>query len=326
MAFTFAFDLCGDESRAIAFARDLLKDIRKSGLKPPFAQALLRRLALAEWTRLDRPRPARIESNNPKESASLLFFLNAWGVGYEDIGLALGTSEDRARHLVHKGRIEQIATLARLPIPRAQCRRPRELLSDYRESLLAAPLAEDVTAHLRECRECSVVDFHLQALLQAPARPLIEPPIEIVGVRSTRPSLSFSLDGISLAQRRAGIVLLAVGLILGAVQFHPGLNAAAAARMDRMGATWSRWRSRGERALEDLRVLRALAIGTMEGRTEELTQTLDEYVNPVPASENEAEKNKAAPDAVLNSRDPDAKPTNQGSEKPANGSQRPENP
>jgi len=326
LAFTCAFDLTGDESKALPLAKDLLKDVRKSGLKSPYADALLRRLALAEWTRRDRPRPARIETSDPKESATLLFFLNSWGVGYEDLGVALGTSEDRARHLVHKGRMEQVAVLSRLPIPRAQCRRPRELLSDYREGLLAAPLAEDVASHLRDCRECSVVDFHLQSLLQAPARPLIEPPIEIVGVRSTRVSLSFSLDAVSLAQRRAGIVLLAVGLIMGAVQLHPGLNAAAAEQMDRLGATVSRWRNRGERVLEDLRVLKALAIGTVEGRTEELSQTLDEYVNSAPTPENDVQKNKATPDAVLDSREPDPGPRESPSPSPVNGPQSPKNP
>ena len=323
LAYTCAFDLCSDEVKALALARDLLKDIRKSGLKSPYAEALLRRLALAEWTRRDRPRPTRLESSDPKESAILLFFLSAWGTTYEDLGVALGSSEDRARHLAHKARMEQIATLTRLPIPRAECRRPRELLSDYRQGLLSEPLAEDVARHLRSCRECSAVDFHLQALLKAPPRPLVEPPLEIIGVRSTRPALSFSLDGVSRAKRRAGIVLLALGLAMGAVQLHPGLNAAASDRMDRIGAAMSRWRSRGERLREDLRVLQALAIGTVEGRTEELSQTLDEYANSAPSAENDAQKNKPAPDAVLDSRDPQASPRDPGPESPAKGSQSP---
>ncbi|MBK5257537.1 MAG: zf-HC2 domain-containing protein [Vicinamibacteria bacterium] len=326
LAYTCAYDLCGDETKALALARDLLKDVRKSRLKSPYAEALLRRLGLAEWTKRDRPRPTRLESSDPKESAILLFFLNAWGATYEDLGVALGASEDRARHLVHRARMEQIAALTRLPIPRSECRRPRELLSDYREGGLSEPLAEDVTQHLRDCRECSLVDFHLKTLLEAPSRPLIEAPLEIVGVRSTRPALSFSLEGVSRTQRRAGIVLLCLGVAMGAVELHPGLNAAASEQMDRMGATMSRWRSRGERLLEDLRVLKALAIGTVEGRTEELSQTLDDYVNSAPPADNDVQKNKAAPDAVLDSRDPKASPRDPGPEGPVNGPQSPKKP
>lgn len=326
LAYTFAYDLSSDETKAVALARDLLKDVRKSGLKSPYAEALLRRLALAEWTRRDRPAPTRLEASGPKESAILLFFQSAWGATYEDLGVALGTSEDRARHLVHKGRMEQIATLTRLPIPRAECRRPRELLSDFRENRLSAPLAEDVAQHLRGCRECSIVDEHLNTLLQAPARPLIEAPLEVVGVRTTRPALSMALDSVSRSQRRAGILLLAVGVLMGAVQFHPGLNAAATEQMDRMGATLSRWRSRGERLLEDLRVLKALAVGTVEGRTEELGQTLDEYVNSAPPSETDVQKNKPNPDAVLDRREPSTQPRSQESQSQVNGPQSPKKP
>ena len=115
LAYTCARDLCDDSPKTLSLARDLLKDVRKSGLKSSFAEALLRRLALAEWTRMDRPRPHRLESKDPKESAILLFFLNAWGATYEDLGVALTVSEDRARHLVHKARMEQIATITRIP-------------------------------------------------------------------------------------------------------------------------------------------------------------------------------------------------------------------
>jgi hypothetical protein len=309
LAYTCALDLCGETPKTIGLARDLLKDVRKSGLKPPFADALLRRLALAEWAKMDRPRPSRLESNDPKESAILLFFLKAWGATYEDLAVALAVSEDRARHLVHKARMEQVGTLIRIPIPTPDCRRPRELLSDFRESLLAEPLAEDVAQHLRGCRECTTVDLHLRNILSAPPRPLLAPPTQLAGTETARPLLSFSLDGVSRGKRRAGMVLLAVGVLMSAVQLHPGLNASASAQMDRVGATFSRWRGRGERLLEDLRVLRALAAGTVEGRTEELSQTLDEYVNSGNQSETSDAKNKPTPDAVLDSRDTLTTPT-----------------
>lgn len=325
LAYTCAVDLCGETPEALALARDFLKDVRKSGLRPPFSHALLRRLALAEWTKLDRPRPSRLDSKDPKESAILVFFLNAWDATYEDLAVALSASEDRARHLVHKARMEQIGTTTRIPIPKPECRRPRELLSDFREGLLSPPLAEDVAQHLRECRECTTLDRHLQAILSAPARLPLEPPPELVSPRPARPTLSLSLDGVSRAKRRAGIVLMSLGVVMGALQFHPGLNASASAQMDRMGATLSRWRGRGERLMEDLRVLKALAIGTVEGRTEELSQTLDEYVNSGNAPETSNAKNKPAPDAVLDSREPKATPRNQQSPRPAEGSQAPSN-
>ncbi len=163
----------------LALARDLLKDVRKSGLRSPYADALLRRLALARWTKMDRPRPSRLETKDCKETAILLFFMNSWEATYEDLGIALSVSEDRARHLVHKGRMDQVATLIRIPIPRPECRRPRELLSDFREGRLSEPLADDVAQHLRGCRDCSALDRHLRDILSAPPRPLIEPPPEL---------------------------------------------------------------------------------------------------------------------------------------------------
>ena len=326
LAYTCAADLCGDTPKALPLAKDLLKDVRKSGLKSPFAEALLRRLALAQWTKMDRPRPARLDSRDPKESAILVFFLNAWGATYEDLAVALSVSEDRARHLVHKARMEQVASMTRIPIPKPECRRPRELLSDFRENLLSEPLSEDVAQHLRECRECTTLDLHLRTILATPHKPPIEPPPELVGTRAARPTLSLSLDGVSRAKRRAGVGLLAIGVLMGAVQFHPGLNASASAGMDRMSASYSRWRGRGERLMEDLRVLKALAIGTVEGRTEELGQTLDEYVNSGNEPETSNAKNKPAPDAVLDSRDPKATPREQQSPRPAEGASGPKNP
>jgi hypothetical protein len=280
---------------------------------------------------MDRPRPHRLESKDPKESAILLFFLNAWGATYEDLGVALTVSEDRARHLTHKARMEQIATITRIPIPKPSCRRPRELLSDFREDRLSEPLAEDVTQHLRECRECSTLDLDLKALLSGPPRPLIDPPADLVGVRSARTTLSLSLYSVSRAKRTGGMVLLTLGVVLGAIELHPGLNASASAQMDRMGATFSRWRNRGERLMEDLRVLKALAIGTVEGRTEELSQTLDEYVNSRNQPETSNPKNKPTPDAVLDSREPKTTPpkilpNDQGSQRPADGSLSPRKP
>jgi hypothetical protein len=326
LAYTCSVDLCGDTPKAKALARDLLKDVRKSGLKSPFAEALLRRLALAEWTRMDRPRPSRLDTRDPKESAILVFFLNSWRASYEDLATALLVSEDRARHLVHKARMEQVGTLIRIPIPKPECRRPRELLSDFRENLLAEPLAEDVAQHLRECRECTTLDLHLRTILSHPERPLLEPPPDLFPSHSARPTLSLSLDGVSRAKRRAGLVLLALGVLMGAVQLHPGLNASASAQMDRMGASMSRWRGRGERLLEDLRVLKALAIGTVEGRTEELSQTLDEYVNSGNDAETSNPKNKPTPDAVLDPRDPKATPRSQPSPGAAEGTPSPKKP
>ncbi len=326
LAYTCAVDLCGETPKALALARDLLKDVRKSGLKPPFSDALLRRLALAEWTKMDRPRPTRLESKDPKESAILVFFLNAWSASYEDLAVALTVSQDRARHLIHKARMEQVGTMMRIPIPKAECRRPRELLSDFREGLLSEPLAEDVAQHLRECRECSSLDSLLQTILTAPPRPPLDPPPDLVPPRPSRPTLSLSLDGVSRAKRRAGVVLMGLGVLMGAVQLHPGLNASASAQMDRMGATFSRWRGRGERLMEDLKVLKALAIGTVEGRTEELSQTLDEYVNSGNEAETSNPKNNPATDAVLDSRDPKATPRSQASPRPAEGALTPRNP
>ena len=122
------------------------------------------------------------------------------------------------------------------------------------------------------------------------------------------------------------MVLMAAGLVMGAFELHPGLNASASAQMDRLSATFSRWRSRGDRLMEDLRVLKALAIGTVEGRTEELSQTLDEYVNSGKPSETATGQNKPAPDAVLDSRDPKTTPRDQGSPRPDQESQSPKRP
>ena len=122
------------------------------------------------------------------------------------------------------------------------------------------------------------------------------------------------------------MVLLVAGIIMGAVELHPDLNAAASAQLDRLSATFSRWRGRGERLAEDLRVLKALTIGTIEGRTEELSQTLDEYVNSGNPPDSSNPKNKPSPDAVLDSREPKAEPQGAPSPRPAESSLSPKNP
>lgn len=302
LAYTCALDLCGEPEKALALGRDLLKTVRRSGLKSPFAEALLRRLALAEWTKRDRPRPSRLDSRDPKEAATLLFFVGAWGVSEGDLAVALALSEDRIRHLLHKARMEQVAGLIRIPIPSPECRRPRELLSDFHESRLAGLLAEEVAQHLKNCRDCRMLDASLRAVVAAPPIPPVDPPQTLGEPGAPRAAGWMSLDGVSAAKRRAGVGLLAVGVVMSALQLHPGLNAWASANLDRVSATASRWRGRGERLMEDLRVLKALAVGTAEGRTEELSQTLDEYVN----SDNEpqdAGSNKPAPDAVMQPRE-----------------------
>lgn len=302
LAYTCALDLCGAPEKALSLGHDLLKTVRRSGLKSPFADALLRRLALAEWTKRDRPRPTRLDSRDPKEAATLLFFIGAWGVTTDDLAVALAIPEDRVRHLLHKARMEQVAGLIRIPIPSPECRRPRELLSDFHEARLAPVLADEVEQHLKDCRDCRTVDASLRTVLARPPVAPVPPPQALGETGHPRPTAWLSLDGVSAAKRRAGVVLLAVGLAMGAVQLHPGLNGWASANLDRMGATVSRWRGRGERLMQDLRVMKALALGTAEGRTEELSQTLDEYVN----SDNEAPdagSNKPAPDAVMQPRE-----------------------
>ena len=326
LAYTCALDLCGEPGAGLALAKNLLKDVRKSGLKSPFAESLLRRLALADWARRDRPRPIRVDLRDPKESAVLLFFHGAWGVTYEDLGVALNVSEDRSRHLVHKARMDRIATFTRIPIPTPACRRPRELLSDFREGVLADPLADDVALHLKECRECSGLDVELRNLLAAPPPPLAPVPSALAAQDPAKPLLSFYLEALSRSKRRTGVALLVVGVALTTVEFHPGLNAAANDQMDRMGVVLSRWRSRGERLMEDLRVLKALAIGTLEGRTEELSQTLDEYVNSGNSTDSTPGQNKPVPDAVSAPEGSQSQLRNQERPKPAQGSLSPTKP
>lgn len=330
LAYTCAVDLLGENDEALALAKDLLKDVRKSGLKSPFAEALLRRLALAEWTKRDRPKPTRLELREPKETSVLLFFYQSWDTSYADLAAALALAEDRARHLVHKARMEHVGTQMRIPIPRPECRRPRELLSDFHQQFLADVLAAEVKGHLTDCRDCTSIDRRLRDILEQAPRPRVNPPAEVIGSQTARPALSLSFDVRSRGQRRAGFVLLAVGLFLALVEFHPDVNAYASASMDRLGASLSRLRTRGERLVEDLRVLRALAVGTVEGRTEELGQTLEEYVNSGNEAESSNQKNKPAAGAVLDSRTPKTSPSpgsgTPGTPRPEKGSPGPKKP
>jgi len=330
LAYTCAVDLLGESDAALGLAKDLLKDVRKSGLKSPFAEALLRRLALSEWTRRDRPKPTRLELREPKETAVLLFFYQSWDTSYADLAAALALAEDRARHLVHKARMEQVGAQMRIPIPRPECRRPRELLSDFHQQFLVDPLAAEIREHLTGCKDCASIDRRLRDILEQSPRPRVNPPAEVVGSQTARPTLSLSFDSVSRTQRRAGFVLLAVGVFLALVEFHPGMNAYASASMDRFGASMSRLRNRGERLIEDLRVLRALAVGTIEGRTEELGQTLEEYVNSGNETDSSNQKNKPATGAVLDSRTPKSSPTPgsgaPGTPRPETGSPGPKKP
>ncbi|MEO5761474.1 MAG: hypothetical protein ABIR28_04095 [Vicinamibacteria bacterium] len=329
LAYTFAMDLSGEPYQALSAARELLKKVSKSGLKAPFSITLLRRLALGQWTSLDRPRPTRLESADPKESAVLLFFMTYWSVTYEDFAVTLQMTEERAQHLVHRARMEQLAARGRVPIPKPACRRPRELLSDFHEDRIAPNLVIDVTDHLKTCRECTSLDAAFIALLEAPPHALLAPPTQLKGGDRARP-LKVT-EGGSKAKRRAGVALLAFGVLMGAVQLHPGLNSAASAQLERLSASAIRLKSRVERFLEDLRVIKALAIGTVEGRTEELGQTLDDYVNSDNPPPSPSPQNKPASDAVLDGRDPKTKPTDPnpqiaGSPSPVQGSPKPQKP
>ncbi|MEO8358446.1 MAG: hypothetical protein ABI672_00325 [Vicinamibacteria bacterium] len=308
LAYTFAMDLSGEPYQALSEARDLLKKVTKSGLKAPFSITLLRRLALGEWTTLDRPRPTRLESADPKESAVLLFFMTHWSVTYEDLAVTLQMTEERAQHLVHRARMEQLAAKGRVPIPKPACRRPRELLSDFHENRLISNLVIDVTDHLKTCRECASLDAAFVAQLEAPPHALLEPPTQLKGGDRARP-LKVTAGG-SKAKSRAGMALLALGILMGAVQLHPGLNSAASAQLERLTAFATRWKGRAERFMEDLRVIKALAVGTVEGRTEELGQTLDDYVNSDNPAPSPSPQNKPASDAVLDGRGPKTKPGN----------------
>jgi hypothetical protein len=319
LAYTCAVDLAGETDEALEIARNLLKDVRKSGLQSPFADALLRRLALAEWTRRDRPKPTRMDSRQARENAVLLFFHQSWDVSYTDLGAALALPEEQARHLVHKARLDHLSAVLRIPFPRPECRRPRELLSDLHQNLLHEPDHDEARNHLRGCRECSVLDRRLRDLLEQPPRPRVTPPLELVRTRQARPSLALTFEG-ARTRRRAGIALLAFGFTIALIQLHPGLNAYAGDQMERMGVSLSRIRTRGERLVEDLRVLWALAVGTVQGRTEELGQTLEEYVNSGTSVDSSNEKNKPESQAVLDSRTPEPSPS------PGSGSPGPRNP
>ena len=245
-----------------------------------------------------------MDARHARENAVLLFFYQSWDASYADLGAALALPEEQARHLVHKARLDQLSAVLRIPFPRPECRTPRELLSDLHQNFLDDARREEVRSHLRSCRECSVLDRRFRDLLDQPSRPKLSPPAELVKRRQARPSLALTFDSVR-TRRRAGTALLVFGLVLALVQFHPGLNAYTTDQMDRLGVSFGRLRTRGERLLENFRVFRALALGSIEGSTEQLGQTLEEYVNSGPSADSSSGKNKPESEAVLDSRTPE---------------------
>lgn len=299
-AYTYAFDVAGEEQKAVALARRLLATVSRGRLAPQYQAPLLRRLALGEWMKADRPRPAREPADRPaRESESIRFFRKNWLATYDDIAVTLGISELQARQIVHKARMEFIYAEKRLHAPATECRTPRDLLSDLREGALQVEDATPVLAHLGTCRACSTVDFNLQALLDRPPLDPLKAPARVAAEASTL-RLPFTRAQMSRRSRAIGIGLAVLGVILGIAELNPDFRARTQRGLDRvLGAADRAWVWADQR-LEDARVLGELATSLLEGRGEDANAIVEEYLKSRESNRNDPPPaNKTEPSPVV---------------------------
>jgi hypothetical protein len=299
-AYTYAFDIVGAEEKAIAVARRLLATVSRGRLAPQYQAPLLRRLALGEWMKADRPRPARESTDRPaRESESLRFFRKNWLATYDDLAVTLGISEIQARQIVHKARMELIYAEKRLHAAASECRGPRDLLSDLREGLLDDDDAAPVLAHLASCRACSTVDFNLRALLDRPPLPPLKAPSPVAAEARTL-RIPFTRAQMSRRSRAIGVGLAVLGLILGIAELNPDFRARTQRGLDRvLGAADRAWVWADQR-VEDARVLGELASSLLEGRGEDANAIVEEYLKSRESNRNGPDPaNKSAPSPVV---------------------------
>jgi anti-sigma factor RsiW len=181
------------------------------------------------------------------------------------------------------------------------CRRVEELLSDYREGVLAPDLRAEVESHLEECHGCNALLEALGNVIDAlRAFPVLEPSSDladrVAGAALARPrpvaaARRPSLVPSWLPAAAAGFALVAAGAFL--LVTGPEAPTRAATRLvDRTVTAGSFLLERKDRLVEDVRIL-GVVIGTaFEGRLDRMNDRVNDYRQLLERRRNASEEEK----------------------------------
>lgn len=169
------------------------------------------------------------------------------------------------------------------------CARAEELLSDYREGQLPAPLRADVERHLSSCEACRQLLAAMTDVLDVLRAPLdLDPSASLaqrVAQASWRAARSATVVPFRTARRlpvqvqtlAAGLALFSTAAFL-LLQSAPPQPTRVAGRVKEQTVNAAVFvQERSVRLLEDLRMLRVVIGTAFEGRVERVNDRVDDY-------------------------------------------------
>jgi anti-sigma factor RsiW len=168
------------------------------------------------------------------------------------------------------------------------CARAEELLSDYREGLLAEPLRADVARHLETCADCRALLEAMSDVLEVLRSPLDLDPAGTLAERVARASWRAARATVTpfrkpvrlpaQVQTLAAAVAVAVTGVFLLVQHAPPQPARVAGRVKEQTVNAAVYvQERTERLVEDLRMLRVVIATAFEGRVDRVNDRVDDY-------------------------------------------------
>jgi hypothetical protein len=163
------------------------------------------------------------------------------------------------------------------------CAQAQDLLSDHLEGSLDAATARAIDAHLATCVECPPLRAALGEVVKTLKNyPLLEPPAGLAE-RAAAFALAHSKPAPRVVLRwpdlglPVGLQVLAASLamaVTGVVLFAAWPGSRIKERTTNAGAYLS---ERGERAVEDFRLLRVVVSTAFEGRLDKVNDRMDDY-------------------------------------------------
>jgi anti-sigma factor RsiW len=168
------------------------------------------------------------------------------------------------------------------------CARAEELLSDYREGQLNAPLRADLEGHLASCPHCPLLLAAISDVLDVLRSPLDLDPSASLAARVASASWKAARTATVVPLRRvqrlpAQVQALAAGLavcVTSAVlllQSAPPPGRVAGRVKERTVNAAVYVQERTVRLVEDLRMLRVVIATAFEGRIERVNDRVDDY-------------------------------------------------
>ena len=164
-----------------------------------------------------------------------------------------------------------------------ECARAQDLLSEHLEGSLDEATSRTLEGHLATCLECPALREAMAEVVQAlKSYPVLDPPVGLAG-RAAAYAVARSKAAPRVALRwpdfglPVGLQVLAASLALavtGVVLLAAWPGARIKERTANAGAYLS---ERGERVVEDFRLLRVVVSTAFEGRLDKVNDRMDDY-------------------------------------------------